>query len=173
MKIALIDLETTGLSYRKHEIVEIGCVIFDSETLKIEKEFTTKVLPEHLETADPKALEVNGYDPEGWQINAEPLGAALTALSLHTAGTHFMAQNVCFDWAFLQEASIKTGVPFAFERLKIDLPSIAFGKIPHDKMQSWSLKALCAYLGIPPEDKVHRALSGARKAYEVYKTLSP
>ncbi|MCR4306655.1 MAG: exonuclease domain-containing protein, partial [Candidatus Yonathbacteria bacterium] len=75
--LAFIDLETTGLELKKHEIIEIGCIVArqipreSSETggayLEIIEEFEIKVKPEHIETADPVGLEINGYREDDWK----------------------------------------------------------------------------------------------------------
>lgn len=171
MRIALIDLETTGLDPDKHEIIEIGCVLFDDRTFEILCELDIRVIPEHIETADPKALQVNGYRPEDWK-DAVPLYKALGLLRAITSEeTKFCAHNMIFDWGFLAAAMKKTGLEMPFERHRIDLFTLAWAHIPHEKMRSWSLKTICAYLQLVPEPKVHRAINGARTAYTVYKRL--
>ena len=51
---AFIDIETTGLNLRKHEIIEIG-VVLTTPTLEIIEEFEIKIKPENIESADPVA----------------------------------------------------------------------------------------------------------------------
>ena len=170
MKIALIDLETTGLDPAKHEIIEIGAVIFESHTHEVFHTVSIRVRPERIKDADPEALAVNGYTPSAWR-SASDLGWALTALSMATKDCTFMSYNAMFDWSFLVLAAKRAGVQFSFQRAKIDLLSLAWGRIPHYRVASWSLKTVCAYLGLKPENKVHRALEGAEKAFEVYQAL--
>ena len=170
MIISLTDIETTGLDPFNDEIIEIACVVFDSETCDIITTFESKIAPTHIETASPQALAVNGYDAKEWKY-APLLIDVLTQYAYLTQGTTFMAQNVTFDWSFIQSACNALSIPLTFQKTKIDLPSIAFGKIPHKKMTNWSLKTLCAYLNVPPEPKVHRAINGAMTEYEVYKAL--
>ena len=67
-RISLIDVETTGLDSEKHEILEIGLVIFEGiNPYKILHTHNVKVCPEHIETAQKQALEVNGYTPQDWK----------------------------------------------------------------------------------------------------------
>lgn len=171
MKIALTDIETTGLSPLNHEIIEIGCVIFDNETFEIHGKFNFKIKPTNIKDADPKALEVNGYDEKDWE-DAMTLFQVLNFYAEATEGCTFMAHNAMFDWSFLEVAAAREIVKFKFKsHHKIDTVSIAWCKIPHNKIFSWSLKTLCSYFGIPPEPAVHRALNGAMSAYSVYKKL--
>lgn len=167
MKIAIIDLETTGLDPAQHEIIEIGAVIFESgypisETLDI------KVKPVHPETGQPEAFKVNGYDAAQWE-DAPPLKDALAILQEKCNGAIFMAYNVSFDWQFIEQAYWRAGMRNPFHKIKIDLLTLAWLKVPG--ANSLALKAVCGMLDIPPEPEVHRALNGAKRAFEVYQKL--
>lgn len=167
MKILLTDLETTGLIPGYNEIIEIGAVLFDEDTFIIEQTFEEKVHIEHPERIDPEAQKVNGYNEDEWG-QAVSLYEALETYAGLTKGARFCSQNIIFDWGFL----VATDFPsFHFDHHKIELSSLAYAKIPHNKMQSWSLRSICSYLDIKPEPKVHRALNGALTGYEVFKKL--
>src|SRR3989338_3625790 len=67
-RLAFVDLETTGLDPFRHEVVEIGIVLaeqradlFDRQYLELLSEHEIQLLPEHIETAEKKALEVTKY----------------------------------------------------------------------------------------------------------------
>lgn len=169
-RIAIVDVETSGLDPELHEILEIGMVVFDSHTMAVERIFEIKVKPERPEDGHPKAYEVNGYNAEEWE-DAPSLFWAMTALAEQAQGATFCAHNMIFDWAFLQAAQKKTGVALPFGRHKIDLLTLAWSRIPHHKIFSWSLKTICTYLRIPPEPSMHRALNGALAEYAVYSKL--
>ena len=64
--LAFIDIETTGLNFLKHEIIEIGCVV-TTPNLEIIEEFELKIKPENIENADPVALKVNHYNSSDWE----------------------------------------------------------------------------------------------------------
>ncbi len=168
--ISLVDLETTGLDPRTCEILEVAVIVFDKDTFEIKTTYEAKVKPMHIETASEKALLINGYNEEEWR-NAQSLTEVMTRVAAITMGTQLLAQNVVFDYGFLEAAEHQTGITLGFHRPNLDLPSIAWAVIPHEKVQSWSLKTLCAFLHIPPEDKVHRAMGGASSAYNVYTKL--
>jgi DNA polymerase III epsilon subunit-like protein len=170
MKIVSVDLETTGLDPLKNEIIEIGFVIFDDKDFKIYAQFNLKVKPEHIETAHPKALEVNGYKEEDWK-DAISLHQALTFFAKATDKATLIAHNVAFDWAFLEASFNRLEIKHTLNYHKLDTLSMAWIKIPNGKIYSYSLKTICTYLKIPPEDKIHRAVNGAIKCYEVYKEL--
>lgn len=170
MKIAITDIETTGLNPLSHEIIEVGCIVFDSERPDPLFNINFKMKPNHIEEADPKALEVNGYSEKEWK-KAMSQEEGLKFFAKATEGCHFMAHNVTFDWSFFESSFRRHGVPHSLNYHKLDTLSIAWAKIPHYKLTSWSLKTLCTFLGIPPEPKIHSALNGATCAYEVYRKL--
>lgn len=170
MKIALIDTETTGLDCRRHEIIDFGMVVFDSHTFEIYDTYEAKVKPLRIMDANAKALEVNGYNEKEWK-DAITIEELMKEVFKRTQGSTFCAHNMIFDWSFLEQAERDTGITLPFDRHKLDLLTLAWSRIPHNKVQSWSLKTICTYLRVPPEPKVHRALNGAMAGYGVYKAL--
>ena len=113
-KLAFIDIETTGLSLDKHEIIQIGCVLVSQDNdgnknFKITEEFEIKIKPENITTADPVALKINGYNEANWKDGVK-LKEAMETLSRKTDGAMMVGHNVSFDWAFLEKAFEKTGV---------------------------------------------------------------
>lgn len=173
MRLAIIDLETTGLDPLKHEIIEVGIVLCDSAPPfgNIVSTVDFKVKPEHPETGEPKAFEVNGYSAKKWK-DACSLKEAMEAVAMHCEGYTMMSFNISFDYGFLSAAFNQTGVRETMTRHKLDLLTLAWAHIPQHKVSSWKLKFVCAALGIEPEPAVHRGANGAMKAYEVYKKLA-
>ena len=168
MKFSIIDIETTGLDAQKHEIIEIACLMVNSN-LEIVDRYQSKVIPERPEDSDPTALLVNGYSEASWK-RALPLKKVMADIAEMTQGTYLLAYNVSFDYAFLKAAFSKTGVQDGMKYQRLDLMTLAFFKI-HD-ITSWSLKSVSEYLGIKPEPSVHQAMNGATCAYEVFKRLT-
>ncbi len=166
--ICFIDLEMTGLEAQKHEIVEIGLVKASQPELDIIEKWEAKVRPEHLETADPKALGISGYNSEGWK-NAISLKEMMEILSKKTEGA-IMAGFVSFaDYSFLDAAVTKTGIPLDFHRRYLDINSYTYAKLGYD-WNDTGLSALCKKLGINLENH-HTAMADALAAYEVYKMV--
>lgn len=165
--IALIDVETTHLDHTIGEIIEIGLVVFDSRTGQILDKFELKIKPEHIANASPEALKVNGYNEKEWE-NSYSLEEALQHLSDKVKDTTMMSYNVSFDAGFLQTAYRSLGMEYPFQYHHFDLLTLAWCKIPHYLINSWSLKNVCKTLDIPPEPKRHRAMGGVMAAYKVY-----
>lgn len=164
--ISIVDIETTGLDASRHEIIEIGLLIFDPRNMQVVKKGNLFVKPEHPETGDFLAAIVNGYNEEAWDA-ANNLKSAMAVFSGATDGTILLAQNVTFDWSFIREAERKTGIRTHFDYHRLDLMSMVYAKTG----EILSLKNMCRRFKIEPEPDVHRALAGAEKAFEIYKEI--
>jgi DNA polymerase III epsilon subunit-like protein len=100
--VLFLDLETTGLNPGMQEISEIGAVLVSQPGWQVIRTYEAKVLPTHLETAQPEALVISHFDPEVWAKEGRPLKQALEELSDIGQGAILAGFNVTFDWAFLQ-----------------------------------------------------------------------
>ena len=175
--LAFIDLETTGLDPERQEIIEIGGLIVKQiprpgkgPSVEVVDEFEFKVKPQHLETAEPEALRVNGYNDADW-LFASDLGQVMKVVGEKTVGANMVGQNVFFDWGFLQQAFKKTGVPNKMHHHRIDVITMAFTKLYHDEsVQRFFLGALAERFGIK-NDRAHSALADIKVTFEIYKKL--
>ena len=165
----MTDLETTGDVFSVHEILEIGLVVFTIPDFTIIDTLDIKVNPVSIENAIPAALERNGYTPERWE-GAVTLKEGVQQYATQTKDAIFCAYNATFDWGFMNEAFRKTGVKNEMAYNRLDLLSLAWGKMLRNK-ESWSLKSACELLDIPPEPEMHSAFNGALCAFELFKKL--
>lgn len=178
-RIAFVDLETTGLDPLKHEIIEIGIVLadqhgdlFGEQTLEFISEHEIRLTPEHIETADPVALKVSRYHERDWSHAVAQKDGIATAVKL-IEGCVFVGQNVAFDWSFLICSGKTYGIDIdsKVHYHKLDLASMAFGKLYHDKrLRKFSLREMADYFGVVNHD-AHTALADARATFEVCKKL--
>lgn len=163
-KIILVDLETTGLDPQVHEIIEIGAINVDTGA-----EFSIKVQPSHIETADPVAMKVNGYTDEKW-VGAVPLCDALMLLKEFAGeGKYMMSYNVSFDRMFTEKAYKECEIGYPFYYHHFDLLTLAWYRLHAGS--PLSLKSVCKQLRLEEEPDVHSALEGCRAAYRVYQKL--
>ena len=168
--LAFIDLETTGLDPEKHEIIEIGALVVKQPELKIIDELDVKVKPLHIETADPAALRINGYRESEWLFAAD-LSQALKLLAEKTQNAVMVAQNVTFDWSFLNKAFRATGIVNKMHYHKLDLISMAYAKLYKDeRLERYNLRELAGFFNIENK-KAHSAMSDIKTAFEIYKKL--
>ena len=168
--IAITDLETTGLDPLKHEIVEIGLVLVKQPDLQIIYKLDIKVKPESISTADPKALELNGYSEGEWR-HAYKLQEAMKLYMEKVKDSIFCAHNVTFDLPFIKAACIKTGITGTLDYHCIDIPSLVWLKFRDSKLERMNLSSLAQFIGLKPEPNVHRAINGALLEYEVLKKI--
>ncbi len=172
-KLAFLDVETTGFSFRDHEIIELGVVIAgvdEKGTWRMLQEIDIKIQPQHIETAEAEALRINGYTPEAWMF-AHTLTQAMQELSAKAKDATMVAHNVAFDYGFIEAAFRSTGVENTMHYQKLDTISIAFAKLANDPdAKNLSLRSLCDYFGIMNE-RAHTALADARATFEVFKEL--
>jgi len=170
--LAFIDVETTGLDSDTAEIIELGVVIAklkDGE-LVVTDQMDLKIRPEHLETAEPAALRINGYNEADW-LFAVSLQDAMKSFAEKTEGAIFVAHNLIFDYAFIDRAFKNTGIENKMHYHKLDTIAIAFAVLfNNDDMNKFSLKALTEYYGIENK-KAHSAFADAYATYEVFKKL--
>ncbi len=169
--LAFTDVETTGLDETQHEIIEIGLVVADQRTLDTVAQLNVMIKPEHIERAERRALEINGYDEAAWR-DAGPLKDAMDVYAQMTAGAIFAAHNVTHDWAFIKAAFRQTGVINQMDYHRIDLWTVAYEKLKDCAgVRSLRLKDICSLLELPEEPLPHRGINGAISAWEVYKRL--
>lgn len=170
-KLAFTDLETTGMWPPEGEIIELGLVLVDAHSLGFLDRLNLKVKPQHIATAHPEALRVNGYSPNQWR-DAVSLDTALRQYIEKAKGAALCAWRVAFDFAFLQAAMHDTGLlPEGHQTTQLCVYSMAFHALHKKNIRPFRLKTVAQFLGLPPEPEPHRAINGAEQAFEIYKKL--
>ena len=177
--IHFIDTETTGLSPYKHEIISVGVVDVDRDTLEIIAESEYKLHPEHLELADPVALRVNKYNSDDWQDAMSQI-EGLRAVREHLVNIFDGEQqadrsvigghNVFFDVAFINQSSLRHKLGEYLPHSLVDTQNLAKVLLRSSALKSVALPVLCEYFNIDNE-RPHTALCDARASFEVYKKL--
>lgn len=172
-KLAFIDVETTGTQILKHEIIEIGCMIViqqDDGSFRVKEEFEIKVKPEKIETADTRALRVNGYNEAAWMF-AHTKQEAMQTLATKTEGAVMVAHNVGFDYSFIQKTFEECEIENKMFYANIDTLTLAIAKLKDDdSVTRYTLRAMCEHFGIKNE-KAHTALADVRATFEMFKKL--
>lgn len=170
--LVFLDLETTGLDPRRHEILEIGAVRVDPVTLAVVGEVEVRVRPQRIDDAEPDALRVNGYAAKDW-TSALALDVALEMIAPLLEGAILAGHNTSFDRGFLVEGWRQTGLtPPAMDYHLLDTVSLAWPLYSAGVIQSLSLSTLCAHLGIE-RPSPHRALADAHASRELARRLLP
>jgi DNA polymerase-3 subunit epsilon len=170
--LAFVDIETTGIDRDVHEIIELGVVVakLKDDTLVITDQLDVKIKPEHIETAEPTALRVNGYNDADW-LFAASLSDAMRTFAEKTEGAVFVAHNLTFDYGFVETALKRSGIENKLHFHKLDTISIAFALLKdNEDINKLSLRALCQHFLIENK-KAHSAFADAYATYEVFKKL--
>jgi len=191
-----LDIETTGHDSLKrvddvlvpwHEIIEIGTVFVNSQSLNICGEFEIKVRPKHPERCLLNL--VNDY-PErslaGEWDNAVSLDIAINNFfgycNKFKLPIFLVGQNFSFDWLFLNIAftwcgTYENGWQKYFHYSRLDTRSMAVQELfnpsrPYDP-NDYSIRneRLAKRLNITQEPYPHKALNGARQSYLIFKKL--
>jgi DNA polymerase-3 subunit epsilon len=170
--LAFVDLETTGLDPRRHEILEIAVVRADPRTLEVTGMLDLRVRPGRIEDADPAALGINAWSAEAWR-DAVPLDIALVRAKPLLEGALLAGHNISFDRIFLDAAWNASGVPAPdLDHHVLDTATMAWPLHAAGLVESLSLDVVCETLGIDT-GQPHRALADARRSLEVARRLLP
>jgi DNA polymerase-3 subunit epsilon len=154
--VAVIDVETTGLSPRTDRVVEVGVVLLDSHG-EVEAEFETLINPGR--DVGPTGLHgITASDV----VAAPTFSAVAPHLRSLLAGRVVVAHNALFDLRFLAREFGRAGLPIELSPslCTMRLAPLFFGS------GTRSLQALCGFLDIPHE-RGHAALYDARATAEL------
>jgi DNA polymerase III epsilon subunit-like protein len=164
--VAFLDCETTGLNPGEHEVIEVAILRSDGLT------YTTKIKPEHIATAHPKALQVNGYNEEEWK-DAPRMKDVIETLVGVLKNCVVVGHNVQFDMGFVKHATEEylgekelRQLPYSW----VDTVTLAFEHLAPCGMLSLKLDNICSFLGVSNAGN-HRALADALRCREVYNIL--
>ncbi len=167
LRYAVIDLETTRKDL-DGEILEIGLILARMSDLEVVERWKTKVKPTRLVDAQGEALQVNGYNDRDW-ADAPSLREAMVQFGAKTKSATFVSYNAPFDVGYSERAFKEVNVADESDDGYVCLLKLAKLFIPGDRIENYKLATVCRYLGIPPEDIVHRAANGAELAYRILK----
>lgn len=172
-RMVFLDTETTGLKPGKDkgEIIEVAVIVEDTSGLV--RRWSTKIKPQHIETAHPKALEVNGYTPEKWAYAVAPEIAAQQLLFLLNDSV-LVGHSVQFDIKFLDHLFAENNMSFRASELPyIDTKALADRQLKSRGLKSASLVSCCDFFGWD-RSKAHTAevdTENCRRLY--YKLVNP
>jgi DNA polymerase III epsilon subunit-like protein len=175
----VLDIETTGLDPRRHSIVEVGAIDFDSPG----NYFNERCSIWNGAEIDFKALKINGLTLNEIQdqtifTQKELISRFMNWIDQIEDKT-IAGQNVDFDINFLNESSWRCGLNLSLGKRKVDQHSIVYAHFlrrnirPPLKDGSSDLNSdfIMNYVGLPSEPKPHRAINGARFEAEALSRL--
>jgi DNA polymerase III epsilon subunit-like protein len=177
----IIDVEASGVDYRKHSIVSLGALDFDNP----QRRFYGECRVWDGAHIDDGALEINGYTKEelldlNKQSEAE-LVQSFMEWTQHMSNRTLVGQNVSFDRDMVKAACDRADIAYDMAHRTIDTHTLCWMHIvkrglkpPIDEQHRRSalnLDAILNYCGIPSEPEPHNALTGALSHAEVTSRL--
>ncbi len=149
----VIDTETTGLSNRTDEIIEIGMVKIENGN--IVDEYSTLIKPNCI--ISTAASKVNGiYDSD--VKNAPSFNDVCNDIYKFINGNTIVAHNASFDISFLKRQSEECGIE-TDEIFYVDSIDIAKNSI--NNIANYKLDTIVKFFGLSEQN--HRALDDARQ----------
>lgn len=158
---AIIDIETTGNSYKFGQVTEIA--IFQHNGSEITGSFSSLVRPQ----MDIPLFITRLTGISNHMVNDAPMFHEIAKKIVEfTAGRIFVAHNVQFDYKFIQEEYRRLG--YDYNRKTLCTVKLSRKLFPGHK--SYSLGCLCAEMGIEINGR-HRAVGDAYATTKLFDLL--
>ncbi|WP_321375908.1 3'-5' exonuclease [uncultured Draconibacterium sp.] len=158
---SIIDIETTGQSYKNGKITEIA--IYQHNGQEVTDSFSTLINPE---------MDIPFFITELTGINNEMVRTAPKFYQVAkkiiemTRGRTFVAHNASFDYKFIKEEYARLG--YDYNRKTMCTVKLSRKLLPGHK--SYSLGKICAELGIEINGR-HRAAGDALATAKLFDIL--
>lgn len=156
VRFAVVDLETSGLSPRRHQILQVAVVVVDASGQVVER-WSTMVRPRYGVLSRVGPRHIHGITRRHL-IGAPRLAPVLHTMASLLDGAVFTAHNVAFDAAFVRAAADRTGVELALPPQVCTLQLSR--RLDPERRLSHRLGDACARHGIPVHHP-HDALADA------------
>jgi DNA polymerase III epsilon subunit family exonuclease len=159
MKLAVVDIETTGMNREGQKITEVAIVCVDDGV--ITEEWSSLINPE---IPIPWGItKLTGITDEMVSEAPKFYGVAKKIVEL-TESRVFVAHNAFFDYRFLQREFSDLG--FTFQREV--MCTVRLGRKAFPGLPSYSLHNLSRHFGLIRLAE-HRALDDAKACYEIFR----
>ena len=167
--LCFVDTETTGLDPTVAEVIEIA--IIRREPDGKESRYYTLVLPENIEEASPKALEINGYaeNPTRWK-DAPPMSKVGPQILAFLEGGVLVGHTVAFDGRMLAAHLKRAGVEGRVPYYKIDTVTLVYEHLFPKGLKRASMGADREFLGWSAEG-AHTASKDTDDAMRLFDLL--
>ena len=144
MRFAVVDVETSGLSVRRHHVLQVGVVVVDG-TGRVHDRWSSLVAPRRRWWFRVGPVHIHGIRRN--MLRGAPSGReVLTELAARLGEARFVAHNAEFDTAFLRKAGKTHHVDLT---ITDPLCTLALSRrLDPDRQLSHRLGDLCARYGI-------------------------
>jgi len=156
VRFAVVDVETSGLSLRRHHVLQVGLVVVDSAGAVLDR-WSSLVAPRNRWFFRVGPTHLHGIRRRDAR-NAPPAEQVLRELAQRLRGARFVAHNADFDLAFLRKVATRAGIPVPLDG---GLCTLRLSReLDPDRCLSHRLVDLCARYDIPLTSP-HDALADA------------
>lgn len=165
-RFAVIDVETSGLSVRRDQLLQVAVVVVDARGTVLDT-FSSLVRPRHgvFSRVGPRHL----HGISRWSLRHAPRPEqVLPRVAQLLQGCVVTGHNVAFDVAFLQQTAKRAGVEVPIGPTLCTLRLSR--RLDTERQQRHRLSDLCARYGIP-HSKPHDALADALATAQVLPSL--
>ena len=160
--LVFLDVETTGLSPSKCEILEVSAIKFDSGMVPVSA-FTTLC---KSNKPIPKEASAVNHITDDMVADAPAFAQIAPALTDYLKGCNVAGHNLDFDLRFIYAHGVHLPEKVRF----YDTLDLAHLTIPQSSIYNYKLDSVCHYYGIW-RDNAHRSLSDAYATSKVFTKL--
>ena len=161
----VLDIETTGTSLEKDEIIEIGALKVESGAVTEEFSMLTRINGE----IPVEIQKLTGITEKELQSMGRPLEEVLEKLFEFAGNRIIVGHNVTFDYNFIRAACRKMKLEMRLETASRDPLALSRRKIKG--VGSYQLEALMKHLGYEVSN-AHRALADCYFTWQLYQKLN-
>jgi len=139
-RFAVVDVETSGLSVKRHHVLQVGVVVVDGTGQVLER-WSSLVAPRFRWWYRVGPTELHGIHRRDLR-HAPPAPQVMQQLAALLQGSRFVAHNAPFDLAFLRKVAARVGVT-----LPLDEPICTLRmsrQLDPDRVLSHRLADLCS-----------------------------
>ncbi len=158
----VLDIETTGLSRFKDDILEIGCIKIRDH--KIIDQMSVLINPH--KPISPYITSINHITNEMVQKEGIELEEALIRLYDFIEDDCLVGHNLSFDMGFIRQKSSES-LGLSFDHVQYDTLMLSRKRI---RCENYKLSTVCRYYNIQNKT-AHRALSDVIATYQVFECL--
>tara|TARA_R110000824_G_scaffold283522_1_gene471891 strand:- start:600 stop:1163 length:564 start_codon:yes stop_codon:yes gene_type:complete len=166
-----VDTETSSLSpfakNYKGEILELAIYSVHGKTGE-EVDRVWRVKPEHIETAHPRSLEVNGYTEEGWS-KAVPFFLIREEVAEILSEGVLVGHSLAFDLRFIRFELQRAGWDGKLSHLHICTRQMV---VEHTDFEKTSLDYCRSVLPLTAPGRAHSALKDAKDCAALFFLLA-
>jgi len=155
-RFAVVDVETSGLSIRRHRLLQVGVVVIDGEGRVLDR-WGSLIAPRRRWWYRVGPTRLHGIRRRD-VVGAPPAEQVLGELAVRINGAHFVAHNAEFDIAFLAKAADEAGITLD---LNNPICTLRLSRLlDPERRLSHRLGDMCARYGVQVS-RPHDALSDA------------